>query len=565
MRIVHYVIAACLLFLSFQNSASVLASDPENSKVQKSELPRKFLPKPDGNIIMRKEGQSITLTSSRSILEDILQKIADERRVVLKFYCNDPTLKRERLSDVRISTDSMVKALQQLVPKDYQITLLNKKGQPVGENADRKEIAAVDISPSGCTQIEHPVRTFVPDKEHPLLRKPFNEISLEDLATVLKKEGPGTRRLAAEMLGVKSDEKGIPYAKDALKDESPSVMFAAVNALRRLGQKYGAEKVSNAIYDRFVEKPYPEFLPVIAELAKDRIWPLFDALIGQPGDKEQGVILKALILTNDKKAIEYLSRIAFTGSVDNSRLAIYTIGKIGGPEAEPILMRLMKEGDVQRQARAAQAVYFLPKGEGLAARAEVGRIVREEKISDVLIQALAEAPDLEIIEKIMKDKTSKPDLKMRILKVMANQGSERNMNAISACLDDPAPEVRIASVEAMGTIASEAAIPHLIRATQDSDPRVRNGAARALSGFPGDDAVVQALGKAIYDTDETVRKAAVDAIGLLGQPSEAAAAILRKSTDHKDPYVANKASSILRYWNLDGASDAMTGEATKTK
>jgi HEAT repeat protein len=134
---------------------------------------------------------------------------------------------------------------------------------------------------------------------------------------------------------------------------------------------------------------------------------------------------------------------------------------------------------------------------------------------------------------------------------MGNQGSEKNIDPISSGLDDAAVEVRLATVEALGTIAAEQAIPHLIRATEDKDPGVRSGAVKALSGFPGDDAVVRALGKALYDSDESVRKEAVDSIGLLGQPSEEATAILRKCREHKDAYVAKKASSILRYWALE--------------
>ena len=58
-----------------------------------------------------------------------------------------------------------------------------------------------------------------------------------------------------------------------------------------------------------------------------------------------------------------------------------------------------------------------------------------------------------------------------------------------------------------------------------------------------------------------MRKGAVDAIQLLGQPSELVIAILRECKKHKDPYVANKASSILKYWGLESAIE---GNAEKT-
>jgi HEAT repeat protein len=559
-----FLVTVCLLvcLLFFQSVAPVGASDARAPGIQRSDLPRALLPKSEGNVIIRKEGgESISLSSNRSTLEEVLQRIAEETKVTLKFYCNDPSLKQERSVSLRISADSLVKALRQLLSEDYRFALLNREGKPT---TDRKDVAAVNIYSKDCTLIDDPVRIFIGERGHPLLRKPLDEISLEDLGAVLKREGPTSRRQAADALGAKADEMGIAYAKEALKDENPGVMLAAVGALRKLGQKYGPEKVAGAVYERFREKPYAEFLPVMVELDKERIWPIIEGLTDQYGEREQGVIVRALVSTNDRRAIKYLSRIATTGTVDNSRQAIYGIGRIGGEEAATILMRLLREGDAQRQARAAQAVYFLPKGEGSAARAEVERIVKGEKVSDVMLQALVEASDLEPLEKLMKDSASKPEPKMRVLKALGNQGMENNIELMGAGLDDKTPQVRIASVEAMGAVAVEAAIPHLIRATEDKDAKVRSAAVRALSGFPGDDSVVKALGKALHDTDENVRRGAVDAIGLLGQPSEVAAAILRENKDHKDPYVANKAGSILRYWGLEKAVEGTREGAARS-
>ena len=552
------LVAVCLLFL--QNAAPLSALDAKRPEVQRSDLPRAFLPKSESNIVMRKEaGESISLSSNRSTLEEVLQRIAEETKVALKFYCDDPSLKQERTVSLRISADSLVKALWQLLSEDYRFTLLNREDKPT---TDRKDVAAVNIYPKDCTRIDDPVRVFIAERPHPLLRKPLNQVSLEDLGAILKREGPTSRRLAADVLGAKGDEKGIAYAKEALKDENPGVMLAALGTLKKLGQKHGPEKVAGAIYDRFREKPYVEFLPVMVDVDKDKIWPVVDSLTDIQGEREQGAIVRALVSTNDRRAVKYLARIASTDTGDNSRQAIYGIGRIGGAEAATVLIKLLKEGDAQRQARAAQAVYLLSRGDGSAARAEVERIVRGERVSDALLQALVEAPDSEPLEKLMKNPASKPELKMRLLKALGNQGLEKNIEIMGAGLNDKTPQVRIASVEAIGAVAVEAAIPHLIRATEDKDAKVRSGAAKALSAFPGDDSVAQALGKTIHDTNEIVRKSAVDSLELLGRPSEVGAAILRESRNHKDPYVAKKASSILKYWDLEkGAGGTKEGAA----
>jgi len=520
----------------------------KDSKVQKSDLPRALLAKTEGSFTMGKGEGSISFWSNRSTLEEILERIAVEKKVILRFYCQDPSLKHERAANLRISADSLEKALRQLLSGEHRFTPLNREGKPI-ENG--KDIAAMNIYPKGCAGTDPPVRVFIAEREHPLLRKLPEEISLEELGDLLKRGGPASRRRAANILGLKADEKCIAYAKEALKDENPGVIFAAANALKRLGQKYGAEKVADAIDARFREKPYAEFLPMIAEVDRNKFWPIIDGIMDQSGEKERAIIARAVLLTNDRKGIKYLSKIASTGSMEITKQAIYAMGKIGGPEAAAALMTLLREGDVQRQTSAAQAVSFLPKEDGLQVRAEVEKIVREERVPDALLQALAEISYSEPLEKLMKDPASKAELKIRTLKALASKGGEKTIELMGMGLNDKTPQVRVASVEAMGSLAVEAAIPYLIKATEDKDAKVKRSAIRGLSEFPGNDPIVEALGKVIDDPDESVRREAVDAFRLLGEPSKAMIAILNNCKNHKDPYVANKAGSILRHWGLE--------------
>lgn len=537
------VIIIVATFLVFHTVLPVYAL-----QVQKNDLPRSFMSKTEGSVTIRKEGESITVRSNRSTLEEILEKLAMERKATLNFYCQDPALKIERPANLTISGDSVTNVLGKLMSDGYKFQLLDREGKPI---EDGKDIAVVNIYSKGCAGTDPPVRTFIAEREHPLLRKPPEEISLEELGAVLKSGGPAFRRRAADILGMKADEKGIPYAKEALKDENAGVMLAATNALKKLGQKHGGEKVAGAIYDRFREKPYAEFLLALATVDRSRIWSLIDALMDQSGEKERGVIIRALFGTNDRRATKYLSRLSSTGSVENSRQAIYGLGKLGGSEAVTALMKLLRGGDAQRQACAAQAVYFLSKADGLEARAEVEKIAKQEKVSDTFLQALAEISYLEPLEKLMKDPALKGELKIRALRALAIKGDERNIKVISMAASDKSAQVRLACVEAVGTIGSETAIPYLVKAAEDKDANVRKGAIRALADIPGDERILVILSKALNDTNENVRRAAVDAIKLQGEPNEAMTAVLRNCKSHKDPYVAEKAASILKVWGLE--------------
>ncbi len=538
-------VVAC--FLVFHTVVFIGVLHSKDSEEQKGDLPRAFLPKPEGSVTIGRDGESITLRSNRSTLEEILERIAVEKKVTLKFYCQDPSLKQERAATLRISAASLEKALRQLLSEEHQFTPLNREGKPV---EDWRDIATLNVYSMGCNGTEPPVRIFIAEREHILLRGLPEEISVVELRNVLKTGGPGFRRRAADILGMKADEKGIAPAKEALKDENPRVMFAAANALKRLGQKYGNEQVADAIYERFREKSYAEFLPIMAEVDRNRIWPIIDGLLEQCGERERGIIVRALVLTNDKRAIRYLSRISSAGSMEISKQAIYGMGKIGGPEAAAALMGLLRGGDAWRQAWAAQVVFFLPKEDALGVSAEVEKIVREERVTDTLLEALAAISYLEPFEKLMKDPASKAELKIRALKALATKGGEKAIEVMSIGLNDKAPQVRLASVEAMGSLAVERAIPYLIEASQDREAKVRRGAIRGLSEFPGNQNVVEVLGKLIDDPDQDVRRETVNALELMGEPNETMKAILLNCKNHKDPYVANKAASIWQHWGL---------------
>lgn len=518
----------------------------EGSGEQKSNLPPAFLQRNDGKVIINTGEESFSLESTKATLEEILQRCASEEKVHLNFYCKDPSMNQERAASISLKGDSMIKAIGQLLP-EHKLILFDREGKTIEGG---KDVATVNIYPRQCTQTGAPVRVFVPARKHPVLGKAPEEISVEELREVLKKEGPACRRRAAEILGKKADEKAIPLAQEALKDENPAVMFAAANALKQLGQKYGPQKVADAIYGRFKEKPYVDFLMIMAEVDKERIWAILDRLMDQSGDSEKNVITRALVSTKDSRSIEYLSKIS-AASPRNSRQAIEGIGRIGGPEAARTLMGLLKGGDIQKQAWAAASIRFLAKEDGSEARAAVDKIVKDEGVSNELLKALSDVYFLEPLEKLMKDPGLKPEQKLRVLKALGSRGPEKTFAVRSIGLNDESPQVRLVSVEAIVNVPLVKSIPHLVKATEDKDAKVRRVAVRGLASFRPRDETVAALGKAVRDPDENVRRQAIDSLKMMGKPSEAMIAILKECENHKDSYISNKAESILKYWHLD--------------
>lgn len=66
------------------------------------------------------------------------------------------------------------------------------------------------------------------------------------------------------------------------------------------------------------------------------------------------------------------------------------------------------------------------------------------------------------------------------------------MSAVAALSSEPVAKIRVMLVQALRSIGGKDAIPHLVAATEDADPAVRNAALHALSSFEG--AVVSNVG-----------------------------------------------------------------------
>lgn len=99
--------------------------------------------------------------------------------------------------------------------------------------------------------------------------------------------------------------------------------------------------------------------------------------------------------------------------------------------------------------------------------------------------------------------------------------------------DNAEIKARLEAIEGLGDEDAAKALPKLLGALADKDPRIRGAAAEAL-GEVGDASAVEALGKSLTaDTDSDVREAIAEALGEIGSPTAIPAlrAGLRDSDD----------------------------------
>ena len=501
-----------------------------------------------GMVTIKSEEKNILLQTTNATLEEILQGFADQQKMTLKVYCNDPSLNSDKIT-ITLKSPSQRELLLQLLKPRYDISFPDQDGK--SSELD-KPVKLVDIYPENCQKREHPIRTFMSLKEHPILNKPPVEITLQELSQILKEEGPSSRAGALHILWQKREKEGIPLIRESLFDKNSLVVLEALKSLERLGRTYGIDEVSDAIFARIQETPYPEFLIALANLDKDKVWSVIDKFVDMSDSRGKNVAARALILTKDKKAIGYLSKIAFSDDMENSRMAIWGIGKIDGHEGADSLIKLLKEGDEPRRIFAAQAVYFLPENERTKAQGEVNNLVKRSDVSEELLSALAGVSFVEPFKNLLNDKDIPAETKRKALIALSTAGTEKAVEIAGICIDDSDTNVRMETVNLMAEFATDNTIPYLVRAAEDKKPEIRKAAVNALAGMYASEHVLSALSKALDDTDDGVRRAAIDAFNLFGEPNDKMVSILKNaSTESKDPYVSEKALFILKQWGKD--------------
>ncbi len=501
-----------------------------------------------GAITINSAEKDILLQATNATFEDILQGIVDQQKMILKVYCDDPSLDSKRTT-ITLKSPSRRELLTQLLSPRYSISFLNQEGKPAELD---KPVKMVDIYPEDCQQREHPIRTFTSLKEHPVLNKPPVEITLQELSQILKEEGPSSRAGAVHILGVKKEKDGMPLVKEALKDANPQVVLEALKSLERLSRIYGAEEASDAIFARIQVTPYPEFLIALANLDKERVWPVIDRFIDMQDSRGKNAAARALILTKDKKAIGYLSKIALSDDIENSRLSIWGISKIDGPEGTDALIKLLKEENESNRIFAAQAIYFLPENERAKAQGEIDKLIKRSDVSDEMLLALAQVSFVEPFKNLLSDKDVPAELKRKALKALSTSGTEKAVDIAGICIDDSDINVRMETVNLMAEFATDNTIPYLVHAAEDKKPEIRKAAINALASLYAAEPAISALSRALDDTDEGVRRAAIDAFNLLGEPDDKMVSILKNaSAKSTDPYVSEKALSILKLWGKD--------------
>jgi HEAT repeat protein len=324
---------------------------------------------------------------------------------------------------------------------------------------------------AAATSAARPALGQAASDEEQRLSDPYLANDVQGRLRDLSSPDDGTRAEAAAALGEHRVSRAVRAIVRLLEtDPSPSVRYAAAEALGNIGSPVGV-----------------------------------DALIE--------ALRAAQVDTSD----EFIAQAAATA-----------LGQIGDPRAVPSLQQAMHDGRLNQHARGALEAIARKSPEaqrvlGAANRQLVQRSVRKLADPDPGVRAaacrvIAAYPDRSAVQPLIPLlRDGQASVRHEAARALGATKDAAAVEALLPLLADPAADVRSAAVHAVAACAGRQAVGPLIDALADKDKRVRAAAVVELGQLGGEQAV-EALVRRVRDPAEApgVRSEACARLGEVG-------------------------------------------------
>ena len=193
------------------------------------------------------------------------------------------------------------------------------------------------------------------------------------------------------------------------------------------------------------------------------------------------------------------------------RVAVEALGKIGDPRAIPALISLLREAGWGFVGNAATEALSQMGSEGVD---QVLDLLRDPATDVRLaaVRALGGIGDPEAVEPLKNAlNDSDKDVRQAAAVALGKLGAPA-VDSLIAAIPDKA--VAAHAIQALGTIVDPRAIPPLIAALRDEDYGVRAAAVEAIGRY--DKTAVDPLVEALHDPQKDARRSAAEALDNLG-------------------------------------------------
>lgn len=397
------------------------------------------------------------------------------------------------------------------------------------------------------------------------------------------------REVAADVLGAVGGDAATAALVRSLGDVEPDVRLKTVNALGTLGVA-GNTKVVIPLITRLeddkvdVRRRAVEILEALGD--RRAVIPLV-ASIGDSSIDVRKAAVRAVGVLGDAAAVPALTRTLREGTEDLRALAAGALGAIGAVDALPALLELWPSASDALRGKLAMALGAIvarPEASSSAATALttlVGALAVGSQ-RGAAREALVTAGAVAVPALISQLGSRKGSDATTIVSILRDAGDARATAALVAEIDRGRVELPLV-LEALGATEDPAALLPLLAAAEHKEPTVRVAAMRALGGVIGtDQRAVDVLALRLADPDVEVRTLAAEYLGKVratiavtplvertraGEPVAVRRAAIGALGEIGDPAAAPALISIMRDGPgelLRHAADALVTSADDT-
>jgi len=245
----------------------------------------------------------------------------------------------------------------------------------------------------------------------------------------------------------------------------------------------------------------------------------------EKGDDKRAVFIAGLLEEiADERVLDQVVRLYPEKSVAVQVALVRLVGRVGGARARSALQQLSRSSKPEVRAEAVAALGADPETD---AAAEIVPLLNDpdEAVQSAAAQVVLRSADMELRRRglaVLQGmlRSDKREARLRGIFLLGELGVKKNKHLLEGAIVDPDPEVRLASLEALGKLVEPGEdarfLPEMERLLIDENPEIRLAAA-ALTRIVGGAQAVRLLEGCLDQRGYKLRRLAVEGLAELGE------------------------------------------------
>ena len=321
------------------------------------------------------------------------------------------------------------------------------------------------------------------------------------------------RRVAIESLAFFDDPRVVPALVSALAQQSSSVRAGAAAALARAEPVVAVDALTQALGD---PDPWVRYVALrsLGSIGDQRVVPaVLDALRMDPAPHVRLAAIDVLGRLGRPEAWDVLEPLTRSADSDIGSAAVRALGRLDRREVLPALETFLRAAEPWQRAAAVSAITARTESRVVHLLQWVAAVDEDADVVTSAIQGLAKiarrsdslGTDAALALVALTAEPLRRDAAITALSELPS----RRIEDVARGLADPSPDVRCASVEALGRMQQTGASRAIESALDDSHIAVRLAAIRALKSLGTREPQRKLMTLARTDPEVEVRRAAM--------------------------------------------------------